>query len=96
MLAVGVTARPHPGVVGSRGTTVPVNHDQRTAPWLGTDGCRPGCADIESETELTDLVEQLAQTAADTVRARRQAIEAGARNTRQQLGLDDDLSGWPE
>ena len=29
---------------------------------------------------MTDLVEQLAQAAADAVRARRAAIEAGARN----------------
>ena len=49
MALVGVTARPAPQRVKT--PAVPVNRDQHIAPGHGTDGCCPGCADIESETE---------------------------------------------
>ena len=59
MLRTAVTARPHPRLPRRRGGAVPVNRDEDTSPSLGTSGRRLGCADIESETELSDLEERL-------------------------------------
>ena len=53
--------KPAPGCRGGRARAVPVNRCQRTELTLGADGRLVGCADIESETELSDLAARLAE-----------------------------------
>ena len=67
-------ARAH-SVVEEWARAVSVNRPHPTATRLRVDGCRPGRAEIESETEVSDLVSKLTAAAVAAIANDRPALE---------------------